>query len=189
MTREHTTRRARASMNSWDDMAAHDLSPVAGPDEATRRQQTRNPYSPVMILLTLIATIGILAYSAFLLNPANSRSATVRAMPCYHVALFLERTAVLWRAIDNGDSAARNADELSFFIGNPHIPDMSGPPQAYRRGCTCHRPFALGAQVAGVDFQPKGHLAGGIDTERATQGCQRFSQGNRNATVKIPSRS
>ena len=58
-------------MNSWDDMAAHDLSPVAGPDEATRRQQTRNPYSPVMILLTLIATIGILAYSAFLLNPAN----------------------------------------------------------------------------------------------------------------------
>ena len=51
--------------------AAHDLSPVAGPDEATRRQQTRNPYSPVMILLTLIATLGTLAYSAFLLNPAN----------------------------------------------------------------------------------------------------------------------
>lgn len=51
--------------------AAHDLQAVAGPDEATRRQQTRNPYSPVMILLTLIATIGILAYSAFLVNPAN----------------------------------------------------------------------------------------------------------------------
>ena len=52
-------------------MPIHDLALVDDLDEATRRQATRNPYSPVMILLTLIATIGILAYSAFLLNPAN----------------------------------------------------------------------------------------------------------------------
>lgn len=52
-------------------MPIHDLQPVAGPDEAARRHLTRDPYSPVMILTTLIATGGIVAYSAFLLNPAR----------------------------------------------------------------------------------------------------------------------
>jgi cellulose synthase (UDP-forming) len=52
-------------------MANHDLALVDDRDPQTRRTQTRNPYSPVMILLTLIATLGILAYSTFLLNPAN----------------------------------------------------------------------------------------------------------------------
>ncbi len=52
-------------------MPTHDLKEVAGPDETTRRELARNPYSPVMILLTLIATGGIIAYAVFLLNPAN----------------------------------------------------------------------------------------------------------------------
>lgn len=52
-------------------MPIHDLAQVDEHDEAARRELTRNPYSPVMILVTLIATAGILAYSAFLLNPAN----------------------------------------------------------------------------------------------------------------------
>ena len=52
-------------------MPTHDLRKVAGPDAATRRQLTRNPYSPVMILMTIIATGGIVAYAIFLLNPAN----------------------------------------------------------------------------------------------------------------------
>ena len=50
-------------------MPIHDLEAVPGPDEATRHKLTRNSYSPVIILLTLIATGGIVAYSAFLLNP------------------------------------------------------------------------------------------------------------------------
>ncbi|MBA8793212.1 cellulose synthase (UDP-forming) [Friedmanniella endophytica] len=37
----------------------------------TRRVATANPYSPVMILLSLIATLGILLYGQFLLNPRN----------------------------------------------------------------------------------------------------------------------
>lgn len=52
-------------------LPTHDLREVAGPDVATRRELKRNPYSPVMILLTIIATGGILAYAIFLLNPAN----------------------------------------------------------------------------------------------------------------------
>lgn len=49
----------------------HDLAQVddLGPD--TRRQLARRQYSPVTILLTLIATAGIMAYASFLLNPAN----------------------------------------------------------------------------------------------------------------------
>ena len=52
-------------------MPAHDLRQVDGFDPTTRRELTRNPYSPVMILLVVIATVGILAYAVFLLNPAN----------------------------------------------------------------------------------------------------------------------
>lgn len=49
----------------------HDLAQVDGYDPNTRRQLIRNPYSPVTIMLTLVATLGILAYASFLLNPAN----------------------------------------------------------------------------------------------------------------------
>ncbi|MEN0071314.1 MAG: glycosyltransferase [Propionicimonas sp.] len=52
-------------------MPAHDLAQVDDYDLDRRRELTRNPYSPVMILLSLIATIGVVAYAAFLLNPAS----------------------------------------------------------------------------------------------------------------------
>lgn len=37
----------------------------------TRRAETANPYPPVLILITLIATLGIIRYAAFLLVPGN----------------------------------------------------------------------------------------------------------------------
>ena len=52
-------------------MPVHDLAQVDGYNPDRRRELTRNPYSPVMVLLSLIATLGILAYAVFLLNPAN----------------------------------------------------------------------------------------------------------------------
>ena len=61
-------------------MPTHDLKEVAGPDETTRRELARNPYSPVMILLTLIATGGIIAYAVFLLNPSNRGDALPYAL-------------------------------------------------------------------------------------------------------------
>lgn len=46
------------------------LPPVRhGPE--TRRAATRNPYSPVMLVATVVATLGILTYGWFLLNPAH----------------------------------------------------------------------------------------------------------------------
>jgi cellulose synthase (UDP-forming) len=50
---------------------AHDYARVDKNVPVTRRAETANPYSPVMILLSLIATLGIILYASFLLNPSN----------------------------------------------------------------------------------------------------------------------
>ena len=50
---------------------AHDYARVDRHVPVTRRAETANTYSPVMILISLIATLGILLYAQFLLNPAN----------------------------------------------------------------------------------------------------------------------
>ncbi|MBA3527836.1 MAG: glycosyltransferase, partial [Propionibacteriaceae bacterium] len=50
---------------------AHDFARVDKHVPVTRRAEDSNPYSPVMILLSLIATLGILFYAQFLLNPRN----------------------------------------------------------------------------------------------------------------------
>lgn len=52
-------------------MLDNDLALIDGRDPETRRQQTANQFSPVIFLLTLLATAGVVAYSVFLLNPAN----------------------------------------------------------------------------------------------------------------------
>jgi cellulose synthase (UDP-forming) len=49
----------------------HDYASVDQFDEATRRASTRDAYSPVMVLLTIISTIGVLYYGWFLLRPSN----------------------------------------------------------------------------------------------------------------------
>jgi cellulose synthase (UDP-forming) len=50
---------------------AHDYARVDKHVPVSRRAATSNPYSPVMILISLIATLGILLYAQFLLNPNN----------------------------------------------------------------------------------------------------------------------
>src|SRR5690348_10900972 len=46
---------------------AHDYARVDKHVPVTRRAATANPYSPVMMLISLIATLGILMYAQFLL--------------------------------------------------------------------------------------------------------------------------
>lgn len=58
---------------------AHDYARVDKHVPVTRRAETANPYSPVMILISLIATLGILLYAQFLLNPEPRRFPAVRA--------------------------------------------------------------------------------------------------------------
>jgi hypothetical protein len=49
----------------------HDYASVDAFDDATRRAATRDAYSPVMILLTIVSTLGVLYYGSFLLRPEN----------------------------------------------------------------------------------------------------------------------
>jgi len=49
----------------------HDYARVDQHVPTTRRAETANPYPPVLILITLVATLGILRYAAFLLAPGN----------------------------------------------------------------------------------------------------------------------
>lgn len=67
------TRRGKStvvSKNLSDLIEANDLQQVdaLGPDQ--RRRATRNPFSPIVLVVTIMATLGVLAYGAFLLNPA-----------------------------------------------------------------------------------------------------------------------
>jgi len=50
---------------------AHDYARGTHSVPVSRRAETANPYSPVMILLSLLALLGILFYGSFLLNPSN----------------------------------------------------------------------------------------------------------------------
>lgn len=91
-------------------MPIHDLQAVAGPDEDTRRQQTRNPYSPVMILLTLLATGGILAYALFLFNPANRGDALPYAMVIgAEVILITHALLAMWTILAGAKSPRDHA--------------------------------------------------------------------------------
>lgn len=49
----------------------HDYARVDHHVPLTRRAETANPYPPVLILITLLATIGIIRYAVFLLAPDN----------------------------------------------------------------------------------------------------------------------
>jgi cellulose synthase (UDP-forming) len=52
-------------------MRTHDLALVDDLDPRSRREETRNPFSPVIMVLTLLSTVGVVLYAIFLLNPAN----------------------------------------------------------------------------------------------------------------------
>jgi len=52
-------------------MRTHDLALVDDLDPRSRREETRNPFSPVIMVLTLLSTAGVILYAFFLLNPAN----------------------------------------------------------------------------------------------------------------------
>lgn len=49
----------------------HDYASVDAFNDASRRAATRDAYSPVMILLTIVSTIGVIYYGWFLLRPSN----------------------------------------------------------------------------------------------------------------------
>ncbi|SEQ03305.1 glycosyltransferase family 2 protein [Microlunatus flavus] len=52
----------------------HDYARVDEYEPVSRRAETANPYPPVLIVITLVATLGIIRYAMFLLSPGNRGS-------------------------------------------------------------------------------------------------------------------
>lgn len=52
-------------------LLTHDFASVDAFDGETRMAATRSPYSPVMLLLTVVSTLGVLYYGWFLWRPEN----------------------------------------------------------------------------------------------------------------------
>lgn len=113
-------------------MPAHDLRRVDGFDPTTRRELTRNPYSPVMILLVLIATVGILAYGAFLLNPANRGDWLPYLLVIGAEALLVTHALLAMWTILAGSRSPRDEDYYAVrrTLFGDHTPTPSHRPNA-----------------------------------------------------------
>ena len=54
-----------------EDHAGNDIAPVTRESPSDRRDAARQQFSPVLIVLTALATAGVLIYAKFLLDPSN----------------------------------------------------------------------------------------------------------------------
>lgn len=98
---------------------AHDYARVDKHVPMTRRAETSNPYSPVMIMLALIATLGILFYAQFLLNPANRGDLLPYAMVIVAEVILVSHALLsMWTILSGAksprDFAFHNAKEFLF---------------------------------------------------------------------------
>lgn len=91
-------------------MLDNDLVLIDGRDPETRRQQTANPFSPVIFLLTLLASAGVVAYALFLLNPANRGDwlpyllvMAAESILIFHAILAMWTILAGWRSSRSGD--------------------------------------------------------------------------------------
>ena len=87
---------------------AHDYARVDKHVPVTRRAETANPYSPVMILISLIATLGILFYAQFLLNPANRGDALPYALVIIAETILVAHALLSMWTILSGRQSPRN---------------------------------------------------------------------------------
>ncbi|MCW2803952.1 MAG: glycosyl transferase family 2 [Propionibacteriaceae bacterium] len=107
---------------------AHDYARVDKHVPVTRRAETNNPYSPVMILLSLIATLGILFYAQFLLNPANRGDLLPYSLVIIaEVILVTHALLSMWTILSGAksprDFAFHNAKE---FLFDPELNERLG---------------------------------------------------------------
>ena len=68
---QHARNRRAPGANLSDLILANDLVQVDDLDPEARREAVVDRSSPVVLLITVLATLGVLAYGVFLLNPAN----------------------------------------------------------------------------------------------------------------------
>ena len=101
-------------------MPNHDYARVDRHVPVTRRAASANPYSPVMILISLIATLGILFYAQFLLNPANRGDLLPYALVITAETILVAHALLaMWTIL----SGAKSPRDFAFFQGKRELFD------------------------------------------------------------------
>jgi cellulose synthase (UDP-forming) len=112
---------------------AHDFARVDKHVPVTRKAETANPYSPVMILLSLIATLGILLYAQFLLNPDNRGDFLPYAMVIAAESVLVAHALLsMWTIL----SGAKSPRDFAFHEAKRQLFDK----QAIRRAGLARKP-------------------------------------------------
>ena len=97
---------ARGCLVSFDP--SHDLAGGDAQVLTDRRARVSTDYSPVMILLTVIAALGVLLYSSFLLNPANRGDWLPYSMVIVAESLLIVQALLAMWTILSGASSPRD---------------------------------------------------------------------------------
>jgi cellulose synthase (UDP-forming) len=107
---------------------AHDYARVDKHVPVSRRADTANPYSPVMILISLIATLGILFYAQFLLNPVNRGDLLPYALVIVAETILVTHALLSMWTILSGRQSARNFafHEAKRLLFDPRAIDAAG---------------------------------------------------------------
>jgi len=87
---------------------SHDLAGGDAQVLTDRRARVSTDYSPVMILLTVIAALGVLLYSSFLLNPANRGDWLPYSMVIVAESLLIVQALLAMWTILSGASSPRD---------------------------------------------------------------------------------
>jgi cellulose synthase (UDP-forming) len=87
---------------------SHDLAGGDAQVLTDRRARVSTDYSPVMILLTVIAALGVLLYSSFLLNPANRGDWLPYSMVIVAESLLIIQALLAMWTILSGASSPRD---------------------------------------------------------------------------------
>ena len=103
-------------------------TPVKAPVRLAARAEGSRTHSPVMVLLVLVATLGILLYAQFLLNPANRGDILPYAMIIVAEAiLVVQALFAMWTILSGG----QDPRDFDFHATQDSLFDL---PEVERRG-------------------------------------------------------
>lgn len=125
----------------------HDYASVDAFDDATRRAATRETYSPVMILLTTIATIGILFYGWFLFSPGHRGDVLPWLLVIVsETILVMHALAGMWTIL-----AGRERRDWTYYATRTALYDPSDPRVLANPDDPTAWPLRLAGQLIDVD--------------------------------------
>ncbi|MGB7817556.1 MAG: cellulose synthase catalytic subunit [Ornithinibacter sp.] len=122
------------------DPGDHDLRPVAP------RAPARTAYTPVLILLTVLAALGVVLYAGFLFNPANRGDWLPYGMVIAAESILITQALLAMWTILSGAASPR---DYAYFAAQESLFDPTG---SAVRGAGRHEwPMLIGGREVDVD--------------------------------------